>query len=377
MKKSFKPSFQIILLLVLSACLPNNNNSINQVVNIPSPTPNPISECKFNNLDYPIASQFPPINGENAIAYSNGESAGGLALFFPHTEEKVIIHQLQKLGLSGKDTNFSWSPTGTKIVFLHTKVTEEVLDNKSYLMLANLSEGIICPLVDMPFIYSSTKQFFWSPDEKSIAWKENGNISILNLETSLINIFSEDTFGNIQWIDSNHIAFIQKTTSETKFNLIIQSLDTSEQTIVLTEVSHLFGFSFSPDNKWLVYSYSKPNELLNQMYSNLIKLDTGVKTELGKGVFFNWSPNSQYLLGSTYGSIFLVQPSVSNQVTELEVSGCLYDDAWSGDNLSFVIALCRDGSKKAMIGIYSIEEMDLLELNIEVHSPITISWNSH
>lgn len=282
MRKSFKSSFQIIFLLVLSACLPKNNNiSVSQVVNIPSATPNPISECKFNNLVFPVASQFPPINGENAIVYSNSTSAGGLALFFPNTGKAITIHKLEKTGLSGKDTNFSWSPTGTKIVFLHSRVNKGILDSKSYLMLANLSKGTICPLVDAPFIYSSTKQFFWSPDEKAIAWNKNGNINILNLETSLINVFSEDTFGNIQWIDSNHIAFSQKTKTQSNGNLIIQSVDTSEKTIILTEVPHLFEFAFSPDKKWLVYSYGK-----SELFSNLINLETGKEIELGKGVFF-------------------------------------------------------------------------------------------
>ncbi len=377
-----KLSFSIILLLTLNACLANNEPTISPNLDItPSSTftslpitSAPSVDCKFNNLDYPLSSQFTPIDGENAIAYSNSESAGGLALFFPDTESKTIIHQL---GISGVDTSFAWSPTGTKIAFLHTKVIEGRMDSESYLMLADLSKGTICPLLDSSLSYTSTIQLFWSPDGKLITWSNNGSMSKLNLENGIIENFASNAY-NFQWIDSNHIAFIQTTEEKLEHDLVIQSLDTQSTTIILSTSSTPFDFSFSPDNKWLVYSYSKQGELLQENYSNLINLTTGVETELGKGTFSYWSPNSQYLLGSRgYDGIYLIQPNLSNQVVSLDFFGCLYKETWSKDSMNFAISLCKDGTKKATVGIYNIEEMKLLESSIEIYSPVIPAWNSH
>lgn len=378
MKKIIKAILQIIFLLTVSACQPRNENfPVSQVVNTFPATTTSIPECKFNNLAFPTSSQFNPISNNNAIAYSDGSSAGGLTLFFPDTENKIIIRQLNKLGVSGIDTSFAWSPTGTKIAFLHSRVTEGRMDNKAYIMLADLSKGTICPLLNTPLIYTSTIRLFWSPNEEQIVWNDNGKIDILSVQEGIIKNFAQDSSSNPQWININHIGFIRKTNEVSKQDLVIQSVDDLSSNVILSEVSNLFSFSFSPDNKWLVYSYSKPRESLHEFFSMLINLDTGVEEHLGKGIYTYWSPNSQYLLGSYYGNVYLVQPNTPNQINDLGFNGCLNESPWSKDSLNFVISLCNDGTKKSLLGVYSLEDMKLLELNIEIQSPVVPAWNSH
>ena len=132
--------------------------------------PEPLSFCRFGATASLATTSFTPLNGKGAIAYSSDSLQDGLTLIFPDTGEIVPLHQLRMHGLVGTDTGVSWSPDGTKIAFLYSKSWTP--RSESYLMLADLLLGEICPIVDVQTKYGRP---VWSPDGDKLAFVDFGS----------------------------------------------------------------------------------------------------------------------------------------------------------------------------------------------------------
>ena len=336
--------------------------------------PKLLSFCRFGATSSLATTNFAPLNGKGAIAYSSDSLQEGLTLIFPDTGEIVPLHQLRTHGLVGTDMSISWSPDGTKIAFLYSESWTP--RSESYLMLADLLLGEICPIVNVQARYGRP---VWSPDGDKLTFVDFGNsqLKLIKLDdgselTIAVNVF-DASFDEARpmWLDSEHVVYIRATETEFVTDLVNQPIDGSVSTVVLEKVSGLRDFSFSVDGKWLAYSV-RGNIILRN-------LQTGSEQNLGDDLSSPyWSPDSNYLLGKAgLSAIWLIQPNSSDQITVLNFFGCLGNEPWASDSQRFAVLLCADGSKSTKIAVYDLNTTELQELPIEDLAPSFPAWNNH
>lgn len=350
----------------------------------PSATPAPtiifetsLSACRFDRSPFPFTSYFTPVDGKDAIAYSSifssDVSHDGLTLLFLDTGKTIPLHKLKELGLTGADMGLSWSPDGTKIAFLYSESGQT--KSPAYLMLADLTLGEVCTLTEQPAIYSHP---VWSPDGKMIALVDYDSaqiklISLDNSPTIAIGNNVYETYGApLEWPDSENLIYIRMMETESEGDLVNQPLNGTSQTILLEKIGFQ-SFSYSPDGKWLAYN-SDDNTMLKN-------LESGVEQNLVNSAtdMLYWSPDGNYLLGKFgLSRLWLVQPNVSIQVTQLDFSGCLGSQPWAADSKHFTLLLCTDGKPASIkIAVYDLSSKVLKELVVDARFPSFPVWNQH
>lgn len=336
-------------------------------VSVVSPTPDTV--CPVLASPPLGVSRFTPVDGRGTIAFSADYSRDGLALLFPETNSTVAVHQLTASRLPGSDMGFAWSPDATRIAFLYSELGVQP-QPQTYLMLADLSTGEICPLVEEQGMYSRPA---WAPDGRWLAFTEydSGQLKVLRLNDGMVLTLSSSVRINTNpdWVDETHVAYIRLTDIESVADLVVQPLDGSEPNILLEDKFDLRAFSFSPDGNWLAY-FANGAKLRN--------LGSGSEHDLGnERTFLAWSPDSQSLLGvGGLAGIFLVRPSSSSEATQLDVLGCPGSQPWASNSRRFVVNLCKDGSKLSNLGIYDLDTGILTELPLADLAPFALAWST-
>jgi Tol biopolymer transport system component len=306
----------------------------------PSKTSLPRPNCRFGPKEFYAATRFTPIDGHNIIAFSVRFPDDGLTILNPSNNESIPLHRLMENKITGIDIGPKWSPDGKRIAFIF-------LDSLSYLMIADLETGEICPISEGIHIYREYNDSInWSPDGKKIAWinhfkNSNAEIQVIDLDegNSMI-VTQEVTSERIQWIDNKHIAFIRSTPNKQNSDLVIVSIDSKEIRTFLSNIPSLFDFSFSPDGQWL--AYTNGNFYLNNLKSGILRQYSGIKHGLLSYYFISWSPDSKKILFPGFSEriqqyIFWIdKPDLEPQ--EL-FHGYCSSEPWAPDSQRFVSTL--------------------------------------
>ncbi|MDY7079544.1 MAG: hypothetical protein SXV54_21785 [Chloroflexota bacterium] len=362
-----------------SISVPTSTVPANEPVELTQSTP-----CHPPQVESPGESQFDPLNGTGAVAYSND----GLWLVYPAAGRTVRLHQ-------GSDTAFVWSPDGDLIAFLSRLRPEPCAF--AFLMLADLRTGTIRPLLDRPGLYSRPA---WSPDGSYLAYTESdGRLQVLRLSDNLVQVLSDDAYMSKvidlhgetvdvvpvapRWVDGTHIAYLKGNESRQVVGLAELTLDGLESSMLVTgTVNPYDGFALAPDGSRLAYTRSSEGE------EPLVSVDllSGEHLEVEENSSnrvrspssrLQWSSDGAYLVGQAEpAGIFIVQANASTcQVSQIEPLGVLgAAQAWAPDSRRFVM-LVGQNDQLPHLAIYDLEKATLSELAIEVCPPYAIAWN--
>jgi Tol biopolymer transport system component len=337
-------------------------------------------ECKFETFGFIGSISFTPLKANGLIAYMAEWPSDGLSILYPGNDLSIPLHQLQNLNVKGRDIGPKWSPDGKQIAFIFTRYFEDGRNSISYLMIADLEEGKICPVTEGYYsadYYNDT--ISWSTDGKKIAWNNSMGyrkyeLRILNLEDGQQNILTNDIVGHPAWIDGTQIAYIQGNFENTRRDLVIQSFNGEKIKIVIPWASRLSDFAYSPDGKWL--AYTDGNLYIVNLYSGNIIKHLGNEETLLMYYSVIWSPDSQSLL--IHGeacSNYLFKIDKPTNAPEPTICGFPSREPWAEDSKQFVFIYASDGSKETTMYINNIETGGQKKISIENKNPENPIWN--
>lgn len=196
----------------------------------------------------------------------------------------------------GGSDDYNFSPDSKRVVFSSKRVNDPEASTNSDLWIVNIDGTRLTNLTSMNKAYDGHGKF--SPDGKKIAYlsqlipgyeSDKWRIAICDLETNQNNIITDEIDNNVndfEWTsDSQSIYFY---IDEKGYNPILK-IDLSYNKISrILEQKSLNGFSLSPNDDFIIYSYSfvhKPTELakLNLKNSQIVEL-TNLNAEFNKQV---------------------------------------------------------------------------------------------
>ena len=196
----------------------------------------------------------------------------------------------------GGSDDYNFSPDSKRVVFSSKRVNDPEASTNSDLWIVNIDGTRLTNLTSMNKAYDGHGKF--SPDGKKIAYlsqlipgyeSDKWRIAICDLETNQNNIITDEIDNNVndfEWTsDSQSIYFY---IDEKGYNPILK-IDLSNNKISrILEQKSLNGFSLSPNDDFIIYSYSfvhKPTELakLNLKNSQIVEL-TNLNAEFNKQV---------------------------------------------------------------------------------------------
>jgi dipeptidyl aminopeptidase/acylaminoacyl peptidase len=191
----------------------------------------------------------------------------------------------------GGSDDYNFSPDSKQVVFSSKRVDDPEASTNSDLWLVNIDGTGLTNLTSMNQAYDGHGKF--SPDGKKIAYltqlipgyeSDKWRIAIYDLETNQSSIITEEIDNNVndfEWTsDSQSIYFY---IDEKGYNPILK-IDLSDKIITrVLEQKSLNGFSLSPNDDFIIYSYSfvhKPTELAKlNLKNNQISELTNINKE--------------------------------------------------------------------------------------------------
>jgi dipeptidyl aminopeptidase/acylaminoacyl peptidase len=327
----------------------------------PTLTPAPSTVCQ-DGAASPFYARFTPVDSAGLITVS----ADGVTLVDPDNGALHPIHPLTQINRTGWDTGLSWSPDGSMLAFLHAPAGQDPA-MPFFLLVADLSAGEVCPLLQLPGWYSLPA---WSPDGANLAVTDGSRdiLVVVEIESQNATNLAVDAYGGIppQWVDTLQVAYITLGMRNTG-DLVLAQLGRARPVVLLKNVPGLRDFQFSDDGAWLAY-FAGGLHVKN--------MANGQLSTVGDMTASLWLPGQQYLMVQPgAGGLALLDTQQRFAARMLPFSGLFGRQSFAPDGRFAVFDYTPPGEQDSQITIWDSSSDELRPLEIPGEPAFEPAWS--
>lgn len=279
-----------------------------------------------------------------------------------------------------------------------------------YYNIAIASSNEIFPVTNEEYFYSRLSTPQWSPNVQQIAFTDDKNIFMVNVDGSNLEQLTDygnitgQTISNISWSPNGQTiaaTLYDGHKSYSGFWIRLIDLETMrEHNVTSGEYTDgQFGISWSPDGKTIVFTSNRNSQIpdasglyLLDVESGVVSALTDVSTRRRDDQYPSWSPDGKQIAFITTNDdnggwdIYLFD--VANAAFERftystnapEVSGNIYGSTidWSPDGEQIVFSACPDRSTIEGCNLYTMRADGTEVVQItrdEANGEVDPSWN--